>query len=136
MRSLILPMSAAALALSGCAMTPSESARAAEAQSASRAALGQHLAGLSPGATQDCMDPHQSSSLKAYGPTLVYTVNRGLVYVNETGGGCEAVERGDILVTRSPTGRLCRGDIGTTVMSGSHVPSGSCSLGAFTVYHK
>ncbi len=136
MRILVPTLSLAALALTGCAMTPAETARAQAAAEADRVALGQQLAGLRPAETSDCMSNFQNSSLKAYGPTLVYRVSNGLMYVNETSGGCEAVERGDILVTKSPEGRLCRGDIGRTVSQGSRIPSGSCSLGSFTAYRK
>jgi hypothetical protein len=137
MRNRVYPLAllpAAVIALSSCAMTPAETARAADAKAATQAALGRELAGLTPTETKDCMDNFQSSSLKAYGSVLVYRVSNKLKYVNETGGGCEAIENGDILVTKSPSGRLCRGDIGRTVMPGSRVPSGSCSLGSFTTY--
>jgi hypothetical protein len=119
-------------------MTPAETARYQRAQEADRAALGQQLAGLSPAETKDCLDNFRTSpaSLSAYGPALVYRVSDRLVYVNETGGGCEAVSRGDILVTKSNFGQLCRGDIGRTVMPGSNMPSGSCALGSFTAYRK
>jgi hypothetical protein len=137
MRNRIFPLallSVATIALSSCAMTPAETARAADAKAATQASLSKELAGLTPTETRDCMDHYQSSSLKAYGSTLVYSVSKTLKYVNDTGGGCEAVERGDILVTKSPTGRLCRGDIGQTVMQGSRMPSGSCALGSFVTY--
>ena len=137
MRNRIFPLallSIATVALSSCAMTPAETARAADAKAATQASLGKELAGLSPTETRDCLDNFQPSSLKAYGSTLVYSVSRTLKYVNDTGGGCEAVERGDILVTKSNSGRLCRGDIGQTVMSGSRLPSGSCALGSFVTY--
>jgi hypothetical protein len=115
-------------------MTPADTARAADAKAATQASLGKELAGLTPTETKDCMDNYQSSSLKAYGGTLVYSVSKSLKYVNDTGGGCEAVERGDILVTRSNGGRLCRGDIAQTVMPGSRMPSGSCAMGSFVTY--
>ncbi len=137
MRNRIFPLallSVAAVALSSCAMTPAETARAADAKAATQASLGKELAGLTPTETRDCMDHYQPSSLKAYGGTLVYSVSKTLKYVNDTGGGCEAVERGDILVTKSNSGRLCRGDIGQTVMPGSRMPSGSCALGSFVTY--
>lgn len=136
MRSFVLPLSIAALALNGCALTPAETARAAEQRAATQAALAKDLAGLSPRETRDCLDPNLTSSLKAYGPTLVYRVSGKLSYVNETGGGCEGVERGDILVTKSNSGRLCRGDIATTVEPGSRMPSGSCALGSFVTWRK
>ncbi len=136
MRNLILPLAGAAAAamLSSCTMSPADIARADQARAATQAELGKELAGLKPVQTTDCIDRYQSSSLKAYGGTLVYSVSKKLKYVNDTGGGCEAVERGDILVTKSPTGRLCSGDLATTVSPGSSITSGSCALGKFTVY--
>ena len=93
---------------------------------------------MSPAEKTDCLDNPRLSpaSLSAYGPALVDRVSDRLIYVNDTGGGCEAVERGDILVTQSNSGRLCRGDIGRTVTPGASVPSGSCALGSFTAYRK
>ena len=77
MRTLVPTLAFAALALTGCAMSPAETARySAPTQDADRAALGQQLAGLRPAETKDCMDNfRQSSSLKAYGSTLVYRVS-------------------------------------------------------------
>lgn len=138
MRDRIFPLallSVAALALPSCALTPEEAARAADAKAKTQADLDQTLAGLTATDTSTCAPTTlQPSSLKAYGSTLVYTVTRKLKYVNRTSGGCETIENGDILVTVSPSGRLCRGDIGRTVMPTSRVPTGSCSLGDFVTY--
>ena len=138
MRNRIFPLAvlgAAGIALTSCAMTPAETARAADAKARTQADLDKALAGLRPVETNDCAPPSMPpTSLKAYGSTLVYTVRRKLKYVNRTAGGCEAVENGDILVTKSVTGRLCRGDIAQTVMPTGHLPSGSCALGDFVTY--
>jgi len=138
MRNRVFPLMALGLAgmvLSSCAMTPAQTARADATKAKTRADLDKELAGLTATETNDCaplsMPP---SSLKAYGSTLVYSVNHKLKYVNETGGGCEAVANNDILVTQSPSGRLCRGDIARTVMPTTRMPSGSCALGSFVTY--
>lgn len=138
MRILVPALSLAALALTSCTMSPAETARAQARADADRVALGKKLAGLSPAEKTDCLDNYRitPASLSANGPALVYRVSDRLTYVNETGGGCEAVGRGDILVTRSNAGELCRGDIGHTVAPGSSMPTGSCSLGSFTAYRK
>lgn len=136
MRILVPTLAFAALALTGCAMSPADTARAQAATEASRAALGKELAGLRPVKTDSCMNDFQTSSLRAYGSTLVYRVSGNLAYVNDTGGGCEGIERGDVLVTKSNFGQLCRGDIGHTFSPGTRVPTGSCSLGSFTTYRK
>ena len=136
MRTLVPTLALTALALTGCAMSPAETARAQAAAEADRAALGQQLTGLRPVKTDDCMDNTLNSSLKAYGSTLVYRVSNNLIYVNDTSGGCENIERGDYLVTKSNFGRVCRGDIGRTFSPGSNMPTGSCALGSFTAYRK
>ena len=139
MRNLVLPLAAstAAILLSSCAMTPAEVARADAAKADTQNALGRELAGLQPAGTTSCMPPQgRSASLAAYGKTLVYTVSAKIKYVNETSGGCEGIERGDILITKSPSGSTCSGDIATTVQQSSRVFSGSCSLGSFTLYRR
>lgn len=136
MRTMVFAFSVLIAGLTGCTRTPQDIARAEAATQATRDKLGKALAGLSPAETTDCISNFPSNSLTTYGPTLVYSVNNNLKYVNDTGGGCEAAEGGDILVTRSPTGRLCRGDFATTVAPVSRIQSGSCSLGSFTVYRK
>lgn len=136
MRTSVLIFSFAALALGACAQSPQDIARAQADAAATQEKLGKELAGLTPSGTTDCLDNFGSKSLKTYGATLVYRVSQSVKYVNETAGGCEAAERGDILVTKSPTGRLCRGDIATTYQPGARIQTGSCSLGSFTIYKK
>jgi hypothetical protein len=138
MRTLIPTLALAALALTGCAASPADTARAQARDQADRVALDKKLAGLSPAEKTDCLDNFRTTpaTLSANGAALVYRVSDKLTYVNETTGGCEAVERGDILVTQSNAGRLCRGDIGRTVMPGSSMPTGSCALGSFIAYRK
>lgn len=93
------------------------------------------LAGKAPGKPVDCIDTRFTKpSLSAYGNKLLYRVDRKLVWVSDTAGGCENVARGDALVTRQFQTRLCRGDIAQTVDTVSRVPTGSCALGAFTPY--
>lgn len=95
-------------------------------------------AGLTPGTPTECLDNLQvrngGTSLKAIGDKLIYRVNRKLLYVSDTSGGCENVARGDALVTRTSYSRLCRGDIAETFDLPARIPSGSCSFGAFTRY--
>lgn len=129
--ALLLP-----LAIAACAATPQEVQRAAEQEATSQRKLDRALAGLTPGATTDCLPlTTHSEQTTGYGSTLLFRVSRGLVYRNEA-PGCESVERQDILVTVSPSGRLCRGDIARTVQPLSRIPTGSCTLGSFTEYRR
>ena len=93
--------------------------------------------GLVPGQPQQCLISRDTGSagLTAVGSRLIYKAGRGLLYVNETTGGCENVARDDILITRSYSGRLCDGDIARTVnRSTPQFTTGSCTLGRFIPY--
>ncbi|GAA0327320.1 hypothetical protein GCM10009087_41970 [Sphingomonas oligophenolica] len=96
------------------------------------------LSGLVPDKPTDCVDQYRTSQaqIQAYGGTILYKVSKSLIYRNDTGGGCENIARGDIFVTHSNAGRLCKGDIGRTISPGMHGPTGSCALGSFVAYRK
>lgn len=125
-----------ALGLAGCAQTPQQIAATQQANAAAAVNLDKELAGLTPGQSSACMPRYPTTQVKAFGPTIVYTVSRGLKFRSDTAGGCERVGRGDILITRSTTGQLCQGDIATTVDTASRTFTGSCSFGPFVRYSK
>jgi hypothetical protein len=134
MRSFLLPLAAAALgaatmaAVATAGQTPDRDAKQA-------AEFAKITAGLVPGKPVDCIDTRRGDvQLKAYGDKLVYRFGRNQLYVSQTNGGCRSVARGDALVTRQFTGRLCRGDIARTVDTVSRMDTGGCSLGTFTPY--
>jgi hypothetical protein len=82
-----------------------------------------------------CIDTRFTKpSLSAYRDKLIYRVDRNLVYVNDTGGGCQNVARGDALVTQRFQPQACRGDIAQTVNLPTGIYSGSCALGDFVPY--
>jgi len=92
-------------------------------------------AGLIPGEPIQCINERlPATQVEAVGSRLIYKVNRKLVYVNETAGGCEAVARGDALVTNSFGTRLCRGDTSRTVDLSTNATTGSCAFGLFIPY--
>lgn len=124
-----LPTFAAAALLSAGAMAAAPRDRAPDAD------YQKLIAGKTAGRPQECIDTRFTRpDLSAYGTKLVYRVSNKLVYVSETGGGCERVRRGDTLVTRQFQTRLCRGDIAQTVDLPARIPTGSCALGAFVPY--
>jgi hypothetical protein len=126
-----------ALGLTACAQTPQQVAASQRADAAAAANLDKELAGLTPATSSStCMPRYPTTQVKAFGPTIVYTVSRGLKFRSDTAGGCERVGRGDILITRSPMGQLCQGDIATTVDTASRTFTGSCSFGPFVRYSK
>jgi len=123
-----------AIALSGSAVAAD---RASQRQTDEQK-LAAALSGLVPDKPTDCVEQYRTSpaQLQAYGDTILYKVSKGLVYRNDTGGGCENIARGDIFVTQSNAGRLCRGDIGRTVSQIGGAMTGSCALGSFVAYRK
>lgn len=133
MRMVLIPLAAAALGAGAVAIasSPSQADRAAS----NEAAFQKEISGLTPGKPVDCLDTRfNNASLKAIGPRLIYRVSPKLAYVNDTGGGCEAVARGDALITRQYSSRLCRGDIARTRDMTTRIDSGSCVMGSFVPY--
>lgn len=117
--------------VAGAALAADTPSRAADDQ----ARLAKELHGLSPKRTDTCLwDDRSQRQTIGIGPVILYRVGRATVYRNDTSGGCEGIARGDILVTRSFTGRTCRGDIARTIDPTSGFPTGSCTLGPFTTY--
>lgn len=137
MRALALACLAPAL-LSACARTPAETAASTQREAADADRLATALAGLVPGQTTSCLPitGNQQARTEAYGPTILYRYTPGLVYRTDTSGGCEGIARTDVLITRQVSGRLCAGDIATTVDVASRVQTGSCSFGQFTAYRQ
>lgn len=140
MRILLLPILAAGTALAACAPTAAERAAADQRAVDDQAGLAKELAGLRPEPKgTGCLngiDQRNARSIKAYGPTIVYRVSDRLKYRTDTTGGCERIKQGDVLVTVSNAGQLCRGDIARTVDATNRFPTGSCSFGDFVAYRR
>lgn len=128
----------AALLLAGCATSPRQAEQAAGVDARAQEALAAELAGLVPGEPTACL-PQPGRVLltsKGYGSTLVYRVSDSLKYRNDMNGSCPAAGRDDILITRTPQSRSCRGDIVQTIDRGSRFPTGGCTFGEFIPYSR
>ncbi|PAX08263.1 hypothetical protein [Sphingomonas lenta] len=126
-------------ALASCAATPQEAARAAADAADQQAKLERELAGLTPGEPSNCLPTTSRPALNSdvYGGTIVFTASRDLKFRNDTTGGCEAAQNDRAsLVTSTPNGRLCRGDIVQVVDQITRIPLGNCALGDFTPYRR
>lgn len=136
MRKSLIFLATAALAATGVAgVTAAVATAPSNPPSRAERDYTRLLAGKTPGKPVDCIDTRFSSpGLSAYGTKLLYRVSNKLVWVSETGGGCEGVARGDALVTRQYQTQLCRGDMAQTVDMTARMPTGSCALGPFTPY--
>jgi hypothetical protein len=136
MRILSLLMLPTAVLAAGCTQTQAEVERAQVREAGVQEKLAKELAGLVPGKPETCINQFPQKQSSGFGATILYRVNSKLVYRNDTVGGCEGIARGDILVTRTPSGQLCRGDIAQTIDQTSRFPTGSCSFGDFVPYRR
>ena len=137
MRMRTLPLLMLPALLPGaCTQTQAEVERAQVRDAGVQEKLAKELAGLVPGKPTTCISLFPQKQSSGYGATILYRVNNGLVYRTDTNGGCAGIARGDVLVTRTPSGQVCRGDIAQTFDQQSRVPTGSCSFGEFVPYRK
>lgn len=58
------------------------------------------------------------------------------IWVNRPPAGCPSLEGGRTLITKTPSDRLCRGDIARVVDLPSRIEYGGCGLGDFTPYRR
>ena len=126
------------LALAACAETPKQEAAGAAEADRTRADIDRELAGRVPGPAKSCLQSWERDQVKAFGDTLVYRGRSGrnaTRFVTQT-TGCRGVGEDNILITRTPTTQLCRGDIATTVDRTSQFQTGGCSFGDFVPYSR
>jgi len=91
--------------------------------------------GRTAGPPVDCVNTRNLGGNQSIGEAVVLfrSTGGGTVYVNRPPAGCPDL-RGRTLVIRTPTTRLCRGDIATVLDPVSRTSYGSCALGEFTPY--
>lgn len=129
-----LILSLALLPLAAC--TTSTTDRPPQFSAREEKELARVLTDKVPGEPVSCISSFNSSELRALGDnTLVYRVNKDLVYRNTLQGGCNGLSRGDTLVmNRTSSSQYCRGDIARVVNLMSGTMTGSCTLGDFVPY--
>lgn len=120
--------------LIGAALLAAAPAAAASPEAELAAALEGHVAA---GAPVDCVDLRQVRSTRIIqGTAIVYDTGRTL-YVNRPRGGAESLSDWDMMVTRTPTGRLCSVDVVELRDRASpHMMSGLVFLGEFVPYRR
>lgn len=121
--------------LAGCAADARTTDRAAKEAADNAAKLAKALDGLTPGDPQLCIPQTLTRyNTEVIGDTILYKVNRRLIYRNATTGGCERAAYGDTLVSQNSGSQLCKGQIIATVNFTTRYNSGSCALGQFVPY--
>ena len=120
-------------AVAGCNTAPTADMAAFTAAEQSR--LASLTAGKVAGTPISCLPSHRSNDMIVVGDnTLVFRESASRIYVNTVNGGCPYLGGRYALVTRNPTGSLCRGDIAQLADLTTGTTAGSCVLGDFVPY--
>ena len=117
------------LPLAGCVAEPPM-----EMSASAQAELAAELRGRVAGQPQSCVPRRELGGNRAIGHSgiLFNGTGRSLVYVNEA--ACPELSPFLAIRTRSPSARLCAGDIAEIFDPVSGVTVGACALGRFTPY--
>ena len=125
------PLLGLAAALAGCSTAIEPAPRSQEAA----LKLQQTLAGRVAGPAVGCLPQYRQSSMVTIDDNTILFRRGSTYYRNDLPGGCSGLGSGHYaLVTRSPTGGLCRGDIATVADLRTGMTVGSCTLGDFVPY--
>lgn len=128
-----------ALPLLGACMSgppsPEAQAAAADRQAEIDAEIARELAGKVPGDPVSCISINRVRSSKHIGDqTLLYEVSSNLVYRNDPVGGCNGLDFGRALITRTPSTQLCAGDIARVADLQTGMDTGSCAFSEWIPY--
>lgn len=130
MRTMFLALTL--LPLAGCNQTPPPEPKLSEREARD---LAKALDGKVAGEPVSCISAFDGTRLRALGDnTLIYRVNKDLVYRNTLQGACSGLSMGDTMVLQRSTSQYCRGDIARVVNLQTGMLSGSCALGDFVPY--
>jgi hypothetical protein len=97
----------------------------------------QALAGFRAGEPTNCLPNNRSFSSRRVGEsTVLFRVRAGELWRNDLPRECAGIDSVAALVTQTPVGRLCRGDIVNFVDLRTGIQLGSCPLGQFVPYRR
>ena len=101
------------------------------------ARLAKAIEGRVAGEPVSCIDLHRVRSSRIIDDTaIVYEAAGGTLYVNRPDSGASALNRHDVLVTRTFTNRLCDVDVVELKERGAGMMTGLVFLGKFVPYTK
>ena len=100
------------------------------------ATLDARLRGFEPaGPPVQCVNSRDLKGNRSAGESaIVFTGTGGRLWVNRPSGGCPDLRMTRALKTRTPSTRLCRGDIATVFDPLTRFEYGGCGLGDFEPY--
>lgn len=133
MRTLILAAGAFVAALAA----PASAQTAKDAPPALSPKLSELLAGRTAGKPVSCVSLRDVRSTRIVDETaIIYELSRKKWLVNFPRGGCSSLREDRVLVTSTPSTRLCSGDIARVIDPPSPMEFGSCGLGEFVPYSR
>lgn len=139
-RIIAISASAAALASAACAYyaSPEAAARQAEKEAEQEAELAEALQGRTAEPTVDCVNERDLAGNRSYGEGAIVFEGRtgSVLYVNRPAAGCPELKYGRALRIRTPSTRICQGDIVTVFDPVNGTEYGGCGLGEFTPYRR
>lgn len=95
------------------------------------------LAGFRAGEPTNCLPNNRSFSSRRVGEsTVLFRVGPGELWRNDLPRECAGINSAAALVTQTPVGRLCRGDIVNFIDLRTGIQLGSCPLGQFVPYRR
>lgn len=108
-----------------------------ELSAAEQGELSAALAGRVAGPAVSCVNLRDIRGNRSVGEGAILFEGVGdTVYLNRPPAGCPDLHETRTLITRTPTGRICSGDIATVSDLASGIQFGSCGLGDFTPYRR
>lgn len=124
------------VALLSMAVSPSFAKTHSAATSRGEQELAKLLAGATPGKPTSCLSSYQRNDSRTIdGIGVLYRQGR-TSWLNRFQDDCPGLGYHTILVTRTPTDQLCRGDIAKLIDNSTGMFEGSCVLGDFVPYTK
>ncbi|HEY0132379.1 MAG TPA: hypothetical protein VGB57_13345 [Allosphingosinicella sp.] len=134
MRYLLLAASACLAA--GCTTQTDE--QRVDMAANDEASLAAQLRGFEPaGPPVQCVSSRDLRGNRSAGETaIVFSGTGGRLWVNRPAAGCPDLRMSRALRTRTPSTRLCRGDIATVFDPLTRFEYGGCGLGEFEPYRR
>jgi hypothetical protein len=132
----LIALTSAALAIAGCMNERPEQAAARAERTNMR--LADELRGRTAEPAVSCVNQRDLRGNRSVGEGAILFdgPTSRVVYVNRPPSGCPELSSGRALITRTPSTRLCEGDIVTVFDPVSRSEYGSCGLGQFTPYRR
>lgn len=111
-------------------------AAAADPPTPGEVKLGRALEDRVAGKPTNCIALRRIRGSRIIDRTAIIYEAGGTLYINRPSSGAETLSASNVLVTKTPTGEVCRGEIVQLFDTGAHFQVGTVILGPFVPYRK